>query len=744
MKQLRIKGARRKFEVSRDDQGVPHISAQAWRDALYGLGFMHAVDRPTQMLFARAVASGRSAEQISDTPELFETDRFFRKVGLDQHLEREVAALDDESFGHLTAYCEGVNDGMKHGGRSLPMWATGFQPQPWNQHSVLLIGNLLNFGGLAVGQQQNERIILELIQAGVRDELLQELFAPLLDHADFDLFRQIKMSSRLSSEAMELITDLPRLAGSNAWAVSPARSASGSAMLASDPHLEVNRLPAIWYEAVVEWGEDYLLGATLPGCPMFAIARNRDLAWGVTYLKGDTSDYFVEEVRRGERAWQYRRGDDWRDFQVREELIGHKGGASERLEVLFNPQGTLDGDPDKTGPGYYLSVAWTGDHGGVQKSVISWLDMSHCRTVQEGMDLARENPHPTLCWVLADSQGHIGCQASGMFPKRGCDSEGRPHTGLIPVPAWDERNHWQGWLETRYLPSTYDPPEGFVATANESVNPPAGPMLVTQPVPDYRKRRIVERLQGINCATLDEMQALQYDVLSVQARDLLAVFLPHLPAGDVRTRLEKWDLRFDIDSSEATLFTRLYRNVLLEIFGNEPGGIGWRRMLYLSTRSGFSLMVVTTIDRLLQKAESLWWQGRDKGDLIRRAAANLGPDDMQPWSQTNAFQFTNRFFEGRFVGRALGFHTEKVPMPGCHATPFQGHLLRVATREATFAPSYHFTADMGTDEAWTNLPGGPSEHRFSGYYINDIPRWRAGEYKRLWPRGADSTYAGDG
>ena len=741
MKPLRTKGVRRKFEVARDDDGVPHISAHAWRDALYGLGFMHAVDRPTQMLFARAVASGRSAELISDTPELFETDRFFRKVGLDRHLEREVAELDDESFGHLTAYCEGVNDGMKQGGRSLPMWATGFQPQPWNQHSVLLIGNLLNFGGLAVGQQQNERIILELVQAGVRDDLMRELFAPLLDHADFDLFRQIKMSSRLSSEAMELIADLPRLAGSNAWAVSPARSATGSALLASDPHLEVNRLPAIWYEAVMEWGDNYVLGATLPGCPMFAIARTRDVAWGVTYLKGDTSDYFVEEVRRGERGWQYRRGDAWRDFDVRVETLGHKGGASERLEVLFNEQGTLDGDPDATGPGFYLSVAWTGDHGGVQKSVVTWLEMPQCRTALEGMDVARENPHPTLCWVFADSQGHIGCQASGMFPKRGRDAQGHPHTGLIPVPAWDERNHWQGWLDTNYLPRTYDPPEGFVATANESVNQPGGPMLVTQPVPDYRKRRIVERLRQMDRATLIDMQALQYDVLSVQARDLLAIFLPHLPEGDVRTRLQNWDCRFDVTSSEATLFTRFYRNVLLEIFGHQPGGIGWRRMLYLSTRSGFSLMVVTTIDRLLHKDESLWWQGRDKGELIRRAAANLGPDDTQPWSQTNAFQFTNRFFEGRFVGRALGFHTEMVPMPGCHATPFQGHLLRVATREATFAPSYHFTADLASDDAWTNLPGGPSEHRFSGYYISDIARWRAGQYKRLWPRGADRSRA---
>ena len=85
------------------------------------------------------------------------------------------------------------------------------------------------------------------------------------------------------------------------------------------------------------------------------------------------------------------------------------------------------------------------------------------------------------------------------------------------------------------------------------------------------------------------------------------------------------------------------------------------------------------------------------------------------------------------MGHVLGFHTAQMPMPGCHATPFQGHLLTTATRETSFAPSYHFVADMGTNEAWSNLPGGPSESRFSKWYKNDIPRWASGTYKRLTP-----------
>ena len=260
-------------------------------------------------------------------------------------------------------------------------------------------------------------------------------------------------------------------------------------------------------------------------------------------------------------------------------------------------------------------------------------------------------------------------------------------------------------------------------------------MLVTQPLPEYRKRRIVERLEQLPHATVTEMQQLQYDVVSTQARDLLKVFLPVLAEGAMKTRLANWDCSYHPGSLEATLFAKLYRNVLLEIFGEAPdregGGIGWRRMLYLSSRFGFSMMVLTSIDRLLEKDASLWWAGRDKNELIRRAAAKLAGEPDQPWGEFNSFRFTNRFIAATRMGRALGFHTGMLPMPGCHATPFQGHLLVTAKRETTFAPSYHFVTDLGSDEAWTNLPGGPSESRFSAFYKSDLLRWQTGTYKRL-------------
>ena len=717
MDPIRTKSARHPFTATRDENGVPHIVASTWHEALYAWGYMHALDRPTQLYFARAVASGRAAECIKDKSDLYEMDLFIRRAGLYRHLPRELKSLGEATTTALDQYCQGVNDGLLDAGRTLPMWVTGFQPRPWDPYSVLLIGNLLSFAGLSVGEQENERLLIELIQLGIEDERLRELFHPYLEGVNFAPFRELHIAKRLSDDMLEVLADLPRLASSNAWAVSPDRSATGPAMLASDPHLEVNRLPAIWYEIALNWGDgEYAMGATLPGTPIMAVGRTPRLAWGVTYMHADTSDFFIEECRPGgTTGWQYRRGEKW--FDLAPPIV---------LDVYENEQGTLSCTPEGDAPGKYLSVNWVGGQSGGGRAMSTWLDVIASPSTIAAMEVARQCPHPSLVWVLADRDGHIGKQSCGWIPIRGNNN-----SGILPIPAWDPANHWQGKVPSELLPSEYDPPCGYVASANEELYRTDGLPLHSHTLPDYRKRRIVERITQLAKATLKDMQALQYDVTSKQADDLLPVLLPLIEDCPLKRRLSEWDRTYTLDSTEATLFQHFYRHVVLEIFGHEQG-IGWRRMFYLCTRMGYNSMVLTAIDRLLPKEQCIWWRGRDKRELVRRAALRAQEEPEQTWAEFNSFHFVNRFFSG---GRPLfGFRSEPIGMPGCHATPVQGPLLTPATRESSFAPSYHMVTDLGTDEAWTNLPGGPSENRFSKWYKTDIPRWLAGQYKRLKPR----------
>ena len=77
MKKIPTKNARRRFRAVRDQNGVPHIEGNTLQTCLYGLGYLHALDRPTQMLFSRSVAQGKGTEQIADNPDLLDTDHFF-------------------------------------------------------------------------------------------------------------------------------------------------------------------------------------------------------------------------------------------------------------------------------------------------------------------------------------------------------------------------------------------------------------------------------------------------------------------------------------------------------------------------------------------------------------------------------------------------------------------------------------------------------------------------------------------
>ena len=210
-----------------------------------------------------------------------------------------------------------------------------------------------------------------------------------------------------------------------------------------------------------------------------------------------------------------------------------------------------------------------------------------------------------------------------------------------------------------------------------------GPLLITQFLPDYRKRRIDERLAELPKATLHDMRSLQYDLVSLQARELLEVFLPHMPDGEIKQRLESWDCRYESDSHEASLFQRLYVNIIMNVYGQEEG-MGWRRALYICTRAGYSTMVLSAIDRQLKSKHSAWWRRCDPGAVIRRAVEQLDESFDIPWRERNNFQFVNRFFGSGRVGRM--FESKRLPMPGCHATPFQGHVLQTATHEQTFAP----------------------------------------------------------
>ena len=369
-------------------------------------------------------------------------------------------------------------------------------------------------------------------------------------------------------------------------------------------------------------------------------------------MHADTSDFFIEDCRPGgSTGWQYRRGDRWFDFQHRQEVIRRKGDEPIMLDVYENEQGILSRTPDPAeGPGKYLSVAWIGEQADGGRAIGTWLDVIAAPNAAAAMETrARRARIRRSCGCSPIATGTSACK-----PAAGCRSAAAAIRASCRSPLGIRRIIGRAACASTCCRANTTRPIGFVASANEELYRRDGPPLHAHAQPDYRKRRIVERLTELPRATVEDMQNLQYDVLSLQARDLLPVLLALVDDCPLKEKLSAWDCRYTPTSTEATLFQHFYRHVVLQIFGNEQG-IGWRRMFYLCTRMGYSTMVLTAIDRTLRKVTSSWWRGRSKKALVQKAAELAQQEPVVPWSEFNSFHFVNRFFGSGRAGRLLGF-----------------------------------------------------------------------------------------
>ena len=102
------------------------------------------------------------------------------------------------------------------------------------------------------------------------------------------------------------------------------------------------------------------------------------------------------------------------------------------------------------------------------------------------------------------------------------------------------------------------------------------------------------------------------------------------------------------------------------------------------------------------------------------------------WGKRNTIPLTHILFGGK-LPRFLGFDRGPIELPGGRATVHQGQVFRSGGRQTSFAPSLRILVDMGSDVLHSNLPGGPSDRRFSKWYASDLGPWLRGEYKCLAP-----------
>lgn len=701
--------------IRRDEAGVPHVHATTEADGLRGLGHCHGVDRAMQLVVTRIIGQGRAAELLEGSDEMVAIDEFFRRVDLAGGAQEQVAALSDRHRALLDAYADGVNRALA-ARRPWELRLLRVAPEPWTPADCILMGRLVGYVGLAQTQGEAELLIVQMLTSGVSPQALDVLFGGRIAGFDESLLAGVHVDHPLVPESIRWTPAVPTVAASNNWALAPARTASGSAILANDPHLEVNRLPAVFYESMLDGPRGWVAGASMPGVPAILIGRNDDVAWGATYAYADVIDSWVEDCRDGRFRREVDGAERWEGFAVREEVIRRRGGAPLAVRFHDNLHGTLSGDPQV--PGRYLATRWAGREGGAA-SLAAALDLHGARTASEAGELLSRLEW-AFNWVMADRAGSIVYRMSGSIPRRRAGAG-----GLLPLAGWRPEEDWQGFHDPAELPARSDPPAGYVATANDDLNRFGAVAPINLPGPPYRAQRIDELLSARADWTVEALRHVQMDAVSLHARRFMAVLAPLL-AGDERfAAVCRWDGSYD-DARHAAWFEAFY-GAAVEAVLTWVGGADVARHVIAETDIVANFFWL--VDDVLLGADEAWAapEGRDAA-LRRLAVAALAatPADPPPVRMI----MRHLLFGGR-LPRRLGFDHGPVRLRGSRSTVHQGQLVRIGGRDVAVGPCYRLVTELAQRVLWTALPGGPSDRRFSPLYANGVRGWVEGRLKAL-------------
>ncbi len=704
--------------IKRDQAGVPHIEGKDWPEVFRGLGYSHARDRGLQMLTMRTLGRGRASELLASSDENLAVDLYFRRMNWAGGAEQEASRFAPEVAPIVEAYCQGANERFAE---SLPfeLRLLGYRHDPWTAADIVVLSRMGGYLTLTQSQAETERLLVEMVQAGVARELLEELFPGHLVDLDIELLRRVRLGDTIVPAAIKWNTSLPRLMASNNWVLAGSRTASGKPMLSNDPHLAVS-LPNVWCEVVLETPTRYGIGATMPGVPVLSVGRTNDVAWGATYAFMDSVDSWIEDCRDGRCRRVTEQGETWLPLRVRRETVLRRGKAAHSVDFYENDHGTLDGDP--AGTGLYLATHWSGiDTSASSLSAMHGVLCAH--DVETAMHSIGEFGQLAANWVLADRHGNIGYQMSGRLPRRRAGI-----SGLVPLPGWLPENDWQGFFDATDLPRCLNPPDGLFVTANQDLNAWGRQKPSNLPMGDYRARRIETLLKARERHDLRSVQNITYDVTSIQAEMFLVLLRPLLPDSEAGRILAGWDLRYNPDSRGAYLFEQVYQALMREVFGAALGPA----LDFLVGETGTFIDFYANADAVLLAETSAWFGSRSRDEIYRSALATALAGPARRWGDVNRLIVRNLLLGGR-LPRWAGFDRGPYEIGGGRATVHQGQIYRLGGRDTSFVPSLRLCTDMGDDEMWSNMCGGPSDRRFSRYYNSETAGWATGRFKRLAP-----------
>lgn len=564
---LTVAGLQHSVDILRDQWGVPHIYAQNTDDLFFAQGYVTAQDRLWEMEWWRRGLEGRLAEVLG--PKAFERDRVARLLRYRGPFdEAEWTTYHKDGRRIFTAYANGINAFISTHADNLPVefTLTGIKPLPWTAETVALREPAFGNAGSEL------RLAMDVAKYGVKEA--NRLAAP--DPWD-DLAVPPGLDVSLITDAAIAATrtsgELPRLElaepfrnlsprqsallipvdavtdpGSNNWVVGSAMSPTGKPVVSNDPHRAVGN-PSIRYIVHLNAPGWNVIGAAQPPYLGVSIGHNDTLAWGLTITGTDFQDVFIEDLNPANANEMMYNGKP-EPLKIVSEEIQVKGEAPRKVDLTFSRHGPVFYVDQAKHKAFALRSAFT-EPG--TASYLANLKLSQAKTCKEFIDLAiawRANSENLIC---GDVDGNIGFQASGYAPNR------KGWIGRLPVPGTG-RYEWEGFRSE--LPKEYNPPRGFIATANHNINTkgywPPVMFKATTNLPYDRITRIMQVIKPGQPFTMDDSRRLQHDVYSLRGADDQKAFRGWTAKDPTveraRDMIATWDANLTKESVPAAIY----------------------------------------------------------------------------------------------------------------------------------------------------------------------------------------------
>ncbi|MEW1954708.1 penicillin acylase family protein [Terrabacter sp. NPDC080008] len=790
---LSMEGLTSTVTVSRDARGVPTIYADNAKDLFQAQGFVSAQDRFFEMDLRRHVTAGRLSELVGSAG--LESDKVIRAMGWRRVAEEELPKLAPETRQYLQAYADGVNAYIKRteSPEKMSLEYTvlarrnpGYRVEPWSPVDSLAWLKAMAWDLRGDYDDELARARLSRTTRSLKQvNLLYPPYPvdrnqPILSQQDWQ--PASAASDQAASPAPAALTAMRSATGnaavdatlkavnavpatlgrgdgigSNSWVVSGSRTTTGKPLLANDPHLGLS-IPGIWMQVNLQCRSVSpacpfrVSGFTFSGLPGVVIGHNDTIAWGMTNLGPDVTDFYLEQVTGN----TYLRDGRNIPLETRQEVIKVAGGADVPLTVRSTVHGPILSDvlSDVDAAGdrsvvrgapqsnrYAVSLAWTALTPGTTADAVFAIDKA--RNWTEFRKAAASFSVPSQNLVYADTAGHIGYQAPGRIPIRRSSTPGAP-PGFWPSPGWDSQWDWKGYVPFDQLPSTFDPPEGFLVTANQAVTASPTPFLTSEWDYGFRAQRIRTLLAAtpkVSPATMAQIQgdtrntyapALVERLLSVQVDDFTAQAQRLLRDWDGNQPNDK-----SRDSAAAAYYNAVWKHLLEYTFDELPPD--------MAPDGGSRWMVV--MEQLLKDPKNDWWDDKTtpgvtegSGEILKRALVEARLDLARELGKVPATWRWGRLHELELKHPVMGadgvpsiiqdlFDRGPIELGGGSAiVNANAWNASEPGYGVTAGPSMRMIVDLGNLDAsrWVNATG-QSGHAGDDHYADQVDAWAANE-----------------